>query len=176
MVPGGSQLSGVLPATRVPVRVTVPSWLTMPPPTLAELWSTELPRMTAGPPLAMPPAALPGSVAVLWSTRLPLRVRLLPLTGESRLPGPLAIPAPLRHRAGDAANVGHATIPFVLNEQDGTVVTGPGCVREDGQLTRTRLSPENFAASALQSWPYWSPARTDVMRCVLKPSQCIRPT
>ena len=22
---------------------------------------------------------------------------------------------------------------------------------------------------------YWSPARTDVMRCVLKPSQCIRP-
>jgi non-ribosomal peptide synthetase component F len=23
---------------------------------------------------------------------------------------------------------------------------------------------------------YWSPARTDVMRCVLKPSQCIRPT
>src|SRR5215467_320373 len=32
MVPGGLQLSGVLPATRVPVRVTVPSWLTMPPP------------------------------------------------------------------------------------------------------------------------------------------------
>jgi hypothetical protein len=24
--------------------------------------------------------------------------------------------------------------------------------------------------------PYWSPARTDVMRWVLKPSQCIRPT
>ena len=23
---------------------------------------------------------------------------------------------------------------------------------------------------------YWSPARTDVMRWVLKPSQCIRPT
>jgi hypothetical protein len=23
---------------------------------------------------------------------------------------------------------------------------------------------------------YWSPARTDVMRCVLKPSQCMRPT
>ena len=23
---------------------------------------------------------------------------------------------------------------------------------------------------------YWIPARTDVMRCVLKPSQCIRPT
>ena len=23
---------------------------------------------------------------------------------------------------------------------------------------------------------YWSPARTEVMRCVLKPSQCIRPT
>ncbi len=22
---------------------------------------------------------------------------------------------------------------------------------------------------------YWSPERTDVMRCVLKPSQCIRP-
>ncbi len=22
---------------------------------------------------------------------------------------------------------------------------------------------------------YWSPARTEVMRCVLKPSQCIRP-
>src|SRR5262245_8926322 len=162
MLPGGSQLSGVLPATRVPVRLTVPSWLTMPPPapdaelpvillplmvstplppvggnpklalamppptpgvpvlsvgamlpvirlpaivivpwlampapTLAELWSTELPRMTARPPLAMPPAAPPASVAVLWSTRLPLRVRLLPLTGESGLPGPLAIPAPL---------------------------------------------------------------------------------
>jgi hypothetical protein len=23
---------------------------------------------------------------------------------------------------------------------------------------------------------YWRPVRTDVMRCVLKPSQCIRPT
>ena len=158
MVPGGSQLSGVLPATRVPFSVTVPSWLRMPPPdpeaelpvillplmvstplppvggipklalmmpppmpgvpalsvgavlpviwlpvivvvpwlpmpppTGAELWSTKLPRMTARPPLTIPPTAL---VAVLWSTRLPLRVRLLAVTGESGLPGPLAIPAP----------------------------------------------------------------------------------
>jgi len=32
------------------------------------------------------------------------------------------------------------------------------------------------ARRALSAWRYWSPARTDVMRWVLKPSQCIRPT
>jgi hypothetical protein len=32
------------------------------------------------------------------------------------------------------------------------------------------------AVTALAQASYWSPARTDVMRCVLKPSQCIRPT
>jgi hypothetical protein len=36
----------------------------------------------------------------------------------------------------------------------------------------------SISARALSPSPvsYWSPARTDVMRCVLKPSQCIRPT
>ena len=33
-----------------------------------------------------------------------------------------------------------------------------------------------FAMFLCGSGCYWSPARTDVMRCVLKPSQCIRPT
>ena len=42
----------------------------------------------------MPPA-LPASVAVLWSTRLPLRMRLLALTGESGSPGPAGVTAPL---------------------------------------------------------------------------------
>ena len=95
-VPGVPELSvgAVLPVIRLPVIVIVP-WLPMPAPRDEELWSTELPRMTARPPLAMPPAVLPASAAVLWSTRLPLRVRLLPLTGESGLPGPLAIPPPL---------------------------------------------------------------------------------
>ena len=32
------------------------------------------------------------------------------------------------------------------------------------------------AAGALFRAGYWIPARTDVMRWVLKPSQCIRPT
>jgi hypothetical protein len=31
-------------------------------------------------------------------------------------------------------------------------------------------------APALSLVSYWRPARMDVMRCVLKPSQCIRPT
>ena len=30
-------------------------------------------------------------------------------------------------------------------------------------------------ARSLPAPPYWSPPRTDVMRSVLKPSQCIRP-
>lgn len=66
MVPGGSQLSGTLPATRVPVSVTVPSWLTMPPADPdAELPVTLLPLMVSTPlppvggipklALAMPP-------------------------------------------------------------------------------------------------------------------------
>ena len=31
------------------------------------------------------------------------------------------------------------------------------------------------ASGVLRPAGYWSPARTDVMRWVLKPSQCIRP-
>jgi hypothetical protein len=37
-----------------------------------------------------------------------------------------------------------------------------------GLLRRSASSPSRVS--------YWSPARTDVMRCVLKPNQCIRPT
>src|SRR6266516_2239887 len=55
MVPGGSQLSGTLPATRVPVSVTVPPWLAMPPPAAAVLSSTRLPVMASAPKLTTPP-------------------------------------------------------------------------------------------------------------------------
>ena len=45
-------------------------------------------------------------------------------------------------------------------------------------VTRT-TTPTVPGAGAGCRWhlsSYWSPERTDVMRCVLKPSQCIRPT
>ena len=36
--------------------------------------------------------------------------------------------------------------------------------------------PTPAGSAGQPSGGYWSPARTDVMRWVLKPSQCIRPT
>ena len=37
-------------------------------------------------------------------------------------------------------------------------------------------SSPTYSPSERRSGTYWSPLRTDVMRWVLKPSQCIRPT
>ena len=58
-------------------------------------------------------------------------------------------------------------------------MTGPQAAK---YLAASR--PWTLACAGCSCWPtragggerYWSPARTDVMRWVLKPSQCIRPT
>src|SRR5262249_36028834 len=71
MVPGGSQLSGLLPATRVLVSVTVPPWLAMPPPAAAGLASPRLPVMARSPWLTTPP---PGPAVELPDTELPVMV------------------------------------------------------------------------------------------------------
>jgi hypothetical protein len=44
--------------------------------------------------------------------------------------------------------------------------------RRSGRDLLVEPAEDAFAPSAVS---YWSPERTDVMRCVLKPSQCIRP-
>src|SRR5690242_4157099 len=84
MVPGGSQLSGLLPVIEVADRVTVPPELKMPPPRVAVLPVTWLwfkvtgpPTMGIGPgrgtPLAMPPPTPP---ARLLFTMVLLRVKM----------------------------------------------------------------------------------------------------
>jgi hypothetical protein len=43
-------------------------------------------------------------------------------------------------------------------------------------IRTTELNPASHPWTVVFLVSYWSPARTDVMRSVLKPSQCIRPT
>ncbi len=51
-----------------------------------------------------------------------------------------------------------------------------GTVRDPARADRLEIAISGRGAlSSGLLVSYWSPARTDVMRCVLKPSQCIRP-
>ena len=86
MVPGGSQLSGTLAATRVPFNVTVPPWLAMPPPAAAVLCSTRLPVMASPPKSTTPP---PNPPAELPDTELPVMVAV----ESGALPSPPPNPA-----------------------------------------------------------------------------------
>jgi hypothetical protein len=52
---------------------------------------------------------------------------------------------------------------LVVSDPSGRLLAGTG----NGHLSGTTSWPAG---------PYWRPERTDVMRCVLKPNQCIRPT
>jgi anti-anti-sigma factor len=55
---------------------------------------------------------------------------------------------------------------LTLNDRGGGMIM----LRPQRPVARAGNLPSESAAG------HWSPARTDVMRCVLKPSQCIRPT
>jgi hypothetical protein len=55
------------------------------------------------------------------------------------------------------------------------VARDPGVRLRDIAASLDITERSSFAGGANSPRAYWSPARTDVMRCVLKPSQCIRP-
>jgi hypothetical protein len=78
-----------------------------------------------------------------------------------------------RHR-GESVNQWNAGReregPGVLRGLDDVLEVGPGPLP-----TSTRTNTPCGSGGPVPV-SYWSPERTDVMRCVLKPSQCIRPT
>ena len=99
------------------------------------------------------------------------RVRHAPVVVDGSLHGIVSIGDVVKIRLGELETERTALTDYITGARLRADPAHPAGSNRAGRRTLLRLT----GYLRVQFHCYWSPARTDVMRCVLKPSQCIRP-